>query len=294
MRFQNIRITTASPLENLTRLDHYFSDSTTGHSRFYPSRDYFSDGITRQCDLSCIIQYSMYGTGETWVKHKRYAVPARHAFINILNRVDTGYCYPQNGDEEWGFIAFSFLGGNVRSLFYELIERYGPVYDLSASHDLLISIADSIERRGEMIYSAAESSSISSRLISALLASIESRTNSDNLINHIHQIIAQRVREPDSIYFGVEKIAEELGMSREHLSRVYHKVVGDTLKKRIDLKRIEYIYELLTKQGCSCTEVARLIGIEHSSNLTTYVKRLTGMTPKQLSEYDSLPMNLLQ
>lgn len=284
MQRQSIAITTASPIENLTRLAHFYRDSTNGFSRFNPSLRYYSDGITRQCELACVIQYTLYGVGETWVGNERFAVPEKHALINIINQVDTGYCYPRDGEGEWGFISFNLLGGNIRGLFSELIKKYGPVYDLSAAHETLTALAENIERRGEEIYTVSESGSIGSRLITMLLESVESdsRTPTDMLINRIHRIIARRVREPDSICFGVVELAREVGMSREHLSRIYHEVVGETLKSRIDEKRLEYIYELLAQRGCSCSETARLIGIGHPANLTSYVKRLTGMTPTEL------------
>lgn len=278
---RSITLTTAPPLAQLPRVQRFFRSYALPKSGDFP-RTYYSNGIMRQNDRSCTIQYTLEGVGETWVSTKSFEVTPRHALINIANRVDTGYRYPEGHRGVWRFISFSLIGGEVRDLFRELIDRFGPVYDLSDSHEMLLSMAEQIERHGEAIYTAAESNAMYSRLISALLQSTErGRIGSDQMINAVHELVAKRVREPDSIRFGVAEVADQLGFSREYLSRWYHRAVGKTLKTYIDRKRMEYTIELLTIRNKSCSEAAHMIGMDHPANFTAYFRRMTGMTPTQ-------------
>lgn len=280
MDYDLIPITTISPLESLTRVSGFIRASTSGGTA---ARGYYSNGIVRPLDLSCILQYTLEGCGETWVGCRRWRVPERHAFINIINRVDSGYRYPVDDGRVWRFVTFIFVDGNVRELFGELIARFGPVYDLSRSHDALTRIAERIDRRQGQVYSLSESSSIYSAIQAMLLDSVTiDDTRERGIVNHIHELVEKRVRSVDSIRFGVGEVAVELGYSREHLSRLYRDATGRTLKVYIDFARVEYIRELLELNDCAAT--ARLVGMDSPANLTAYFKRCTGMTP---SEYKS-------
>lgn len=280
MDYDLIPITTISPLESLTRVSGFIRASTSGGTA---ARGYYSNGIVRPLDLSCILQYTLEGCGETWVGCRRWRVPERHAFVNIINRVDSGYRYPVDDGRVWRFVTFIFVDGNVRGLFSELISRYGPVYDLSSSHDALLRIAERIEKRRGQVYSISESSSIFSQIQTMILDNVSSdKTREHGIVTRIHELVAARVRKSDSIRFGVSEAAEMLGYSREHLSRLYRDATGRTLKAYIDYVRVEYICELLETHDCAAT--ARLVGMDSPANLTAYFKRCTGMTP---SEYKS-------
>lgn len=277
MDYDLIPITTISPLESLTRVSGFIRASTSGGTA---ARGYYSNGIVRPLDLSCILQYTLEGCGETWVGCRRWRVPERHAFINIINRVDSGYRYPVDDGRVWRFVTFIFVDGNVRGLFSELISRYGPVYDLSSSHDALLRIAERIEKRRGQVYSISESSSIFSQIQTMILDNVSSdKTRERGIVTRIHELVAERVRKSDSIRFGVGEAAEMLGYSREHLSRLYRDATGRTLKAYIDYVRVEYICELLETHDCAAT--ARLVGMDSPANLTAYFKRCTGMTPSE-------------
>lgn len=277
MDYINIPVTTVSPLLNVTRLNGFIRASTTGGSR---ERGYYSNGIVRPNERLCIVQYTLEGCGETWVGNRRWRVPEGRAFINIINRVDTGYRYPRDEERTWRFVTFTFIDGNVRELFGELIARFGPVYDLSRSHDALTRITERIDRRQGQVYSLSESSSIYSAIQAMLLDSVTiDDTRERGIVNRIHELVEKRVRSVDSIRFGVGEAAEMLGYSREHLSRLYRDATGRTLKAYIDYVRVEYICELLETHDCAAT--ARLVGMDSPANLTAYFKRCTGMTPSE-------------
>lgn len=277
MDYDLIPITTISPLESLTRVSGFIRASTSGGTA---ARGYYSNGIVRPLDLSCILQYTLEGCGETWLGCRRWRVPERHAFINIINRVDSGYLYPVDDGRVWRFVTFIFVDGNVRGLFSELISRYGPVYDLSSSHDALLRLAERIEKRRGQVYSISESSSIFSQIQTMILDNVSSdKTRERGIVTRIHELVAERVRKSDSIRFGVGEAAEMLGYSREHLSRLYRDATGRTLKVYIDFARVEYIRELLELNDCATT--ARLVGMDSPANLTAYFKRCTGMTPSE-------------
>ncbi len=226
----NIPVTTVSPLENVTRLNGFIRASTTGGSR---ERGYYSNGIVRPYDRSCIVQYTIKGCGETWVGNRRWRVPEGRAFINIINRVDTGYRYPRDEERTWRFVTFTFIDGNVRELFGELIARFGPVYDLSRSHDALTRIAERIDRRQGQVYSLSESSSIYSAIEAMLLDSVTiDDTRERGIVNRIHELVEKRVRSVDSIPLPRRDRSHAQGVYRLCARRVYLRAARDARLRR--------------------------------------------------------------
>ena len=51
-------------------------------------------------------------------------------------------------------------------------------------------------------------------------------------------------------------LAQRLGISREHISRVFHQETGQTLQKFRAAQRLEAAVNLLKKSNCSCKEIA--------------------------------------
>jgi AraC-like DNA-binding protein len=80
-----------------------------------------------------------------------------------------------------------------------------------------------------------------------------------------------------------EQLAQEHGMSREHLSRSFAVGAAPTLKRVIDLVRVLAAAELAKNPGFDVRDVAQVLGFASSSHLSGTTQRLVGARASSLS-----------
>ena len=78
-------------------------------------------------------------------------------------------------------------------------------------------------------------------------------------------------------------IADTLGLSREHLSRVFSSAGAPNLKRVIDLVRLIAAAELAKNPGYDVRDVATVLGFASSSHLSSTSQRIVGTRPASLS-----------
>jgi AraC-like DNA-binding protein len=74
-------------------------------------------------------------------------------------------------------------------------------------------------------------------------------------------------------------IAEAVGVSPYHLSRLFHSMTGLTMKEYLLHERIEAACRLLTASEKSIPEISSLLRFCDQSHFTAVFRRLTGTTP---------------
>ncbi len=78
-------------------------------------------------------------------------------------------------------------------------------------------------------------------------------------------------------------IADAIGLSREHLSRVFSSAGSPNLKRVIDLVRLIAAAELAKNPGYDVRDVAAVLGFASSSHLSSTSQRIVGSRPASLS-----------
>ncbi len=79
------------------------------------------------------------------------------------------------------------------------------------------------------------------------------------------------------------RLAREVGVSREHLSRHFSTPGGPNLKRVIDLVRMIGAAELAKNPGLDIRDVAKILGFASSSHLAVTAQRVLGTRPASLS-----------
>lgn len=79
------------------------------------------------------------------------------------------------------------------------------------------------------------------------------------------------------------RLAREVGVSREHLSRHFSTPSGPNLKRVIDLVRMIGAAELAKNPGLDIRDVANILGFASSSHLAVTAQRVLGTRPASLS-----------
>lgn len=80
-----------------------------------------------------------------------------------------------------------------------------------------------------------------------------------------------------------QKLAQELGLSRRQLSRVFQQLYGVGFQEKLMEIRAEAACDLL-RGGLSIAQIAQQVGYSSSANFTAFFRGFLGMTPTQYRE----------
>lgn len=75
-------------------------------------------------------------------------------------------------------------------------------------------------------------------------------------------------------------IAQELGISKEHLSRVFKKKFGRTVTEEVHAVRIEVAKRLMSGEDCSLKQVCYETGYQSYNDFYRNFRKVTGQSPK--------------
>jgi AraC-like DNA-binding protein len=75
-------------------------------------------------------------------------------------------------------------------------------------------------------------------------------------------------------------IAQELGISKEHLSRVFKKKYGRTVTEEVHAVRIEVAKRLMSRDGCSLKQICYETGYQSYNDFYRNFRKVTGQSPK--------------
>lgn len=273
-----IGINTYHPFASLPRITAFF------HS--IAQKGYYSCGRYRKNEKHCIFHYTLQGSGETWLNNQVYQTSPGIGFLNIIDDENSGYQYPMNQDTQWEFIVFCFEFGNTRDIVLELIESYGPLYNIQIEQ--MQQLLNRLSLSADNILSKSDSYAMFAVLISMLVQSGESFTSS--IIPVMIQQVKDFVEKNITRNINVNRIAQELNFSREHISRSFIRFTGKTLQSYIAQQRLNYICRLLKSTNLTVTEIAVTMNFNSASNLALFFKKQTGLTPLQYKKHGNYPM----
>jgi len=110
---------------------------------------------------------------------------------------------------------------------------------------------------------------------------MEMRKHGDALVfdavRAIHQNLQNRIA-------NVKELCNQLGVSRVHLHRLFVKAGLGSPSDFIREKQMHYVRDLLENTDLPLGEVAERAGFLSSSHFTTFVKRMTKLTPTQIRQ----------
>jgi len=87
-----------------------------------------------------------------------------------------------------------------------------------------------------------------------------------------------------------DQLAQELNVSREHLSRSFAQGAAPTLKRVIDLVRVLAAAELAKNTGFDVRDVAQILGFASSSHLSSTTQRLVGARASSLTRLRAIDL----
>lgn len=113
------------------------------------------------------------------------------------------------------------------------------------------------------------------------MENVEVKGNDDALMDRIMRHINENLSNPD---FNVERLTEEVGISRAQLHRKMKEITGISAGEFIRNLRLEQAARLISEGKINVTQVAFSVGFTNQTHFLTAFKKHYGMTPTEYAE----------
>jgi len=243
---------TFRPLASLPVLEDIAAERQTGP-------DYHLEGRYRAGDRNSIFKYTLRGEGRYRDASGEHRVPAGSGFLCEVRNPASAYYYPPNATAPWEFVFISFSGGGVTELIREMTARCGPVFTLPADRGAMAKILGWSAFGGTRVpVTPAAGAALVQELFTDLLASRESTAPDPG--NRLAAQAQEAIRAGLRGNLTVAGLARTLGVSREHLTRVFHDQLGQTPWQYILRQKMVLAGRLLKESRLSVKEIGDQVG----------------------------------
>ncbi len=107
---------------------------------------------------------------------------------------------------------------------------------------------------------------------------VKMKSPDDQLLERIMKVINKNISNSD---LSIDKIADEVGISRVHLHRKMKELTGQTPHDFIRNIRLKQAANLLASQNMNITEVIYACGFNNAASFSTIFKKFYGMSPRE-------------
>jgi AraC family transcriptional regulator, arabinose operon regulatory protein len=250
---------------------------------------YGNKGSERKDIPHFIFQYTVEGEGIFSDKDGEHSVPKGKAFLCYSHDPETSYYYPKNGKQVWELIFFDFFFEGGDELIRELIEKYGPVFHLEESSKFKKELMKYLD--GEFPIGIqlplSEGMKLVNSLLEELIASSEIQQEKKThirLMKLAHNVIMENMGNK----LNVKQLARKIGISPEHLSKIFREEFNITPLEYILQEKMGKACDLCKINNMSNKEIAEKTGFTHPNHFARTFKRVIGMTPKQYRTSNTL------
>lgn len=250
---------------------------------------YHHEGRFRSSERNCIFKFTLAGEGRFQSGRRKYRLPAGHGFLCEIRDPATSYYYPEDGREPWEFVYISFIGPAAAAMTGEFVRRYGPIYQLPADIGFIPEIMDWRRHdKQELRITPAEGARIVANLFAALSQSKVSLDQSDAgfvLVRETQRLIRKYLYQ----FCNVKFLSAQLGVSREHLSRVFKEQTAQTPYQYIQRQKMLAACRLLKETRLTQKEIAEKMGFDVPAHFTRAFTRVMHLTPSRFRAVGVIP-----
>ncbi|BDI30092.1 hypothetical protein CCAX7_21430 [Capsulimonas corticalis] len=250
------------------------------------SPEYRCDCRLREGDAIRYFCYTLAGAGGITDASGSYVIQAGEAFLVETNNPLASYYYPPEATEPWRFLAFAFHGLQAHVMVRALLQKYGPIYRLPRESRIIQRLMGyegpqytpgQTHIHQTQLYEAVE---LVTELIMALTASRQSGEDTDQSQDLVQQAVAI-ITADQSADLRVSDVARQIGVSREHLSRLFHSRVGKSPRTFLMEQKIQRACLLLKETNLPIKTIAERLGYTAYPNFSNAFQQLVSMTPRE-------------
>ncbi len=146
-------------------------------------------------------------------------------------------------------------------------------FNMEELHILVDNLVDNVRRlRGKFTGAQKQEDKVENVVV---------KGNNDVLMERIMKTINENLSDPD---FNVDKLTEEVGLSRTQLHRKMKEITGISTGEFIRNLRLEQAVRLIREGKINIAQVAYSVGFNNQTYFSTVFKRYYGMAPSEFAE----------
>lgn len=277
----DLKFQVMEPDEAFPKLHNY-----TVETRCSPS--YYCEGRRRSAP-TCLFDLTLAGRGVFRDAGGEHEMTPGKAFLCVLNDPETSYYYPKDAREPWTFLWICLSGGLAKEMLSTLISRHGPVCEMPVAAGYPRRILSLRKTMSGLVHTPpAESARMAMELLSAVESAMVSKDGGgsakDDMVMKAQRMALGSIESGG----GVLEAAAALGVSREHLSRVFSERTGESFAGWLLRQRMAHAARLLKDGRTSCKEIAWRLGYGSPSNFSRAFLKSTGLAPSQFRRSGSV------
>ncbi|MBR5654555.1 MAG: response regulator [Prevotella sp.] len=146
-------------------------------------------------------------------------------------------------------------------------------FNMEELHILIDNLVDNVRRlRGKFTGAQKQEDKVENVVV---------KGNNDVLMERIMKSINENLSDPD---FNVDKLTDEVGLSRTQLHRKMKEMTGISTGEFIRNLRLEQAVRLIREGKINISQVAYSVGFNNQTYFSTVFKRYYGMTPTEFAD----------
>jgi AraC-like DNA-binding protein len=254
------------------------------------SPSYRHEGRYRQSESHCLFKYTLSGEGRFADASGEYAVPPGSGFLCEIYDPATAYYYPPHAQAPWDFFFVCFDGPAAIATVREIIQRHGPLFTLPRDGEVIERLLAWRHLAGTPLWiTPAEGAAATMELLTALLRSKEAEAQ-EGMANQLVLRAQSYIRTHVQVPLTASQLAERLGVSREHLTRVFHAQLGQTPYQSILREKLLLACRLLKESDLSVKEICARTGCDSPALFSRRFKQALGMPPGVFRKVGTVPV----
>jgi AraC-like DNA-binding protein len=187
------------------------------------------------------------------------------------------YGYPVESKDPYSLAFVSIDGDEAFRWYRRITHAFGHILRFNEQHELAPLLLDIVHRNDPT--SASDRYMQSSRLYHLLMV-VYSLQNRSRMLTHPRtamamELIHDRAANP---VFNVNALADELGCSREHFSRLFREAIGISPSNYLLQYRLKLAARLLRGNDDKLERIARQSGFSSANYLCRVFKQQMGVT----------------
>ena len=253
--------------------------SLTGYGISF-ARDvaYSHSAATRRDPNDYTFQLTLSGCGVFEKDGEAELMTAGRGFLcDIRNDTSYRYYYPEEATEPWAFIYFQFRGTSASEIARRLISESGNVFNVSTELPFFGALPKCRDGHRTVLIPASQSAEIVMSLLRELASSAErdaANANYEQIVQRAFDILDKPGRPPT-----IGELANLLGVTREHLSRVFARIVGMPANEYLHDRMLTQIVNQLSFSDRPVKDIASSLGFASVNTMLRMFRNRLGRYP---------------
>lgn len=226
-------------------------------------------------DGYCVFQYTLAGCGRFRHGDQEWDLPPGTGFLCDIQ--DPGYAYGLAPHAHWHFLYLQMLAPATAAMVADINRHHGHVFALPLERGIIRHLRRWLDTGFDGVLSAAAGKRLIDQLLDAVLESAHVPDEGNvHLDRALRAIQADPARPLDATV-----LAREIGVSREHLTRLFRHHLGQSPYAYIIEHRVHRAAWSLHHDSTSVAAVAAGNGFSSPELMCRCFQRVLGCSPSQ-------------